>query len=274
MTEAPQKSPLASPEPWDLVCDAYVAELWEMFSAFAQKALDLAALETHSEVRDVAAGPGPLALDAARRARRVVAVDFSAGMLEELTRRARAATLDNVETLQADGQALPLPDASFDAAFSMFGVIFFPDRARGFRELLRVLRPGGRAVVSSWRPFENVPELRLPFRVLVEKMPELPFGRTKAPLGEPEEIVAEMQQAGFTAIEVHPVSHVAVAPSPEAFWASMERSTVHFLLLKRRIGEERWKELSEAILARVVQELGPGEVHVEYKALLGTGLRP
>src|SRR5262249_36924026 len=155
----PPVSPLASPEPWDLVRDGYVAELWEQFSRFAASAIELTGLPEGSDVIDVATGPGTLAVQAARRARRVVGVEFAPRMLEELERRAREAGLTNVEAVRADGQALPFPDGSFDRAYSMFGLIFFPDRARGFRELLRVLRPGGKIAVSSWRPFEHVPPL-------------------------------------------------------------------------------------------------------------------
>lgn len=266
-------SPLATPEPWDLVRDGYVAELWDSFSKYARSALDLARVREGADVLDVATGPGTLAVQAAPVANRVVALDFAPRMLEELARRARESGLSNIEVLQADGQALPLPDASFDAAFSMFGLIFFPDRARGFRELLRVLRPGGRAVVSSWRPFVHVPPIKAAFDFLVELMPELPFGKSKAPLGEPEEFEAELRDAGFTAVEVHSVAHASTASSPAAFWHSMARSTAPFLLLRRRIGEERWNDLSDKILARMTERFGTGPLEVEMQALLGTGTK-
>jgi ubiquinone/menaquinone biosynthesis C-methylase UbiE len=271
---APPQSPLASPEPWDLVRDGYVAELWDQFSAFSKDALDLADVPPGSEVLDVCTGPGTLALQAAATARRVVGVDFAARMLEELRRRAEAAGANNIEAVQADGQSLPFADASFDAAFSMFGLIFFPDRGKGFRELHRVLRPGGRAVVSSWRPFDTAPPIKAVFEVMLELMPELPFGKNKAPLGEPEDFRAELRAAGFASVDVKLVSHAQTAASPGAFWASMSRSTAPLVLLRRRIGEERWSALSDGILSRLVTRFGPGPLHIEPQALLGIGTRP
>jgi ubiquinone/menaquinone biosynthesis C-methylase UbiE len=256
------------------VRDGYVAELWDQFSAFSKDALELANVAPNSEVLDVCTGPGTLALQAAVTARRVVGVDFAPRMLEELRRRAQAAYLDNVEAHEADGQALPFSDASFDAAFSMFGLIFFPDRGKGFRELHRVLRPGGRAVVSSWRPFDSAPPIKAVFEVMLELMPELPFGKSKAPLGEPEDFRAELEAAGFASVDVKLVSHAQTAASPEAFFASMSRSTAPLVLLRRRIGEERWSALSDGILSRLITRFGPGPLHIEPQALLGIGTRP
>ena len=93
-------------------------------------------------VLDVACGPGTLAFLAARRGAEVMAVDFCAGMIGELAARL-AETPAAIEARVADGMDLPLESGAFDAAFSMFGLMFFPDRARGFAELHRVLRPGG-----------------------------------------------------------------------------------------------------------------------------------
>lgn len=270
---APPTSPLATPEPWDLVSEGYVAELWGQFSSYAQSALELARVPPGAEVLDVATGPGTLAVQAARTARHVVAVDFSPRMLEELAQRVRELALSNIESLRADGQALPFTDDRFDAAFSMFGLIFFPDRARGFGELLRVLRPGGRAVVASWRPFSTVPPVQVTFDILLELMPDLPFGKSKAPLGEPEEFRAELEQAGFRNVEIHMVVHPQTVSSAAALWASMTRSMAPFVLLRRRIGEERWQSLSDRILARLTERFGTDPLTLELQALLGTGTK-
>jgi len=270
----PPPSPLANPEPWNLVRDGYVEELWGEFSKFSKSALDLAKLPPGSDVLDVCAGPGTLTVQAARVGRRVVGVDFSPRMLEELRRRAQDDGLTNVETLEADGQNLPLPDASFDGAFSMFGLIFFPDRARGFQELFRVLRPAGRAVVASWRPFVHVPPVKVAFDKLIELMPELPFGKSKAPLGEPEEVRAEFEAAGFRNVEVEVVTRASTAPDPGSFWQSMARSSAPFVLMRRRLGEERWATLSDGIRSALVTRFGPGPLEFAPQALMGVGTRP
>jgi ubiquinone/menaquinone biosynthesis C-methylase UbiE len=65
--------------------------------------------------------------------------------------RIAARNLPNVEARVMDGQALALEDASFDAVFSVFGVIMFPDWRKGLGEMARVTRPGGFGVVATWR---------------------------------------------------------------------------------------------------------------------------
>ncbi len=251
----------------------YVGELWDQFAAFSKRALELANVPNGADVLDVCVGPGSLALQAAASARRVVGVDFSRQMLDEFRRRAEERGIVNVEAVEADGQALPFADASFDAAFSMFGLIFFPDRARGFGELHRVLRPKGRVLVASWRPFDTVPPIRALFDTLLELMPELPFGKSKAPLGEPQEVESELEAAGFGSVEVHAVSHKSTASSVGAFWTSAARSTAPIVMLRRRLGEERWSSLSAAMLERLTARFGSGPIDIEPQALFGIGTR-
>ncbi len=77
----------------------------------------------------------------------MLATDFSPGMVARIA----AANLPNVEACVMDGQALTLEDLRFDAVFSIFGVIMFPDWRKGLSEMVRVTRPGGHGVITTWQ---------------------------------------------------------------------------------------------------------------------------
>jgi ubiquinone/menaquinone biosynthesis C-methylase UbiE len=264
-------SPLSTPEPWDLVASGYVAENLAEFEAFAREALRLVPAE--GEVLDVAAGPGSLTLLAARTAREVHAVDFAPAMLDALRARAAQAGIANAHARLADGQALPFPDARFDAAYSMFGVIFFPDRARGLAELARVLRPGARAVVSSWPPVRRVPPFAALFGALAAELPGSGFSEALAPLGTAEEISAELRRAGFAGCEVHEHDVVLGTATPAELWSHFSRGGAPAVLMRKRMGEQGFADLSRRIVARLEASLGPGPREMRLTALLGVGTR-
>ena len=100
-------------------------------------------------VLDVAAGNGNATLAAARRFARVTSTDYVPALLEKGRARAAAEGLA-VDFREADAEALPFPDASFDVALSTFGVMFAPDQARAAAEIRRVVRPGGRIGMANW----------------------------------------------------------------------------------------------------------------------------
>ena len=100
------------------------------------EALDLRAGQS---VLDVAAGNGNISLAAARRWGKVVSTDYVPALLERGRERAAAERLD-IEFRQADAEALPFADASFDVVVSTFGVMFTPDQDRAAAELIRVVQ--------------------------------------------------------------------------------------------------------------------------------------
>jgi ubiquinone/menaquinone biosynthesis C-methylase UbiE len=260
-------SPLSLPEPWDLVAAGYVAENLASFEAFAREALNLVPAE--GDVLDVAAGPGSLAMQAARTARRVDAVDFSPAMIAEL--RARAGEATNVHAQVADGQALPFADGRFDAAYSMFGVIFFPDLARGLRELHRVLRPGARAVVSSWPPSERVPTMAALFSAMKAELPGAGIGDAPPVLGTTAEITAALERAGFSSVEVHEREVVPGTADPAELWRTFSRGAAPAVLMRKKMGEEAFAALSARIVGRLTEALGSAPRAVRLTALLGVG---
>src|SRR5215813_1587338 len=112
------------------------------------EALDLRA---GSKVLDVAAGNGNVTLAAARRWCSVTSTDYVPELLERGRARAAAERLA-VEFREADAEALPFPDESFDVVVSTFGVMFTPDQDKAASELLRVCRSGGKIGLANWTP--------------------------------------------------------------------------------------------------------------------------
>ncbi|MDB4981727.1 MAG: putative SAM-dependent methyltransferase [Myxococcales bacterium] len=267
----PPSHPLATAEPWNLVAGAYATESLRHFDVYAKEALRLAALPPGARVADVACGPGTISLQAAAAGARVDAIDISEAMLDELAKRAQAAGLTAAfDARLGDGQKLPFESAAYDGAFSMFGLMFFPDRHAGLLELRRVLRPGGRAVISSWVPFEG------PFGELMqaasEVIPGLPLGAGRQPMGTADEIVAEMTAAGLRDVRVELVPYTFSAKSFESFWASVLRTNAPLVLVRERLGAERWAEAAPQIRERVRAALGDGPVELGRGAYLGVGV--
>jgi SAM-dependent methyltransferase len=240
---------------------------------FCGDALRLAGVGPGSRVVDVACGPGNLSLAAARLGARVSALDFSAEMITILRQRAAAEGVTGVEEQVGDGMALPWPDAAFDAAFSLFGLIFFPDRARGLAELRRVLRPGGRAVISSWVPAAKVPVIADVWAVLGSELPDLPFSRARPVMAEPAEVRVELGAAGFAGVEVREVTHRLDVPSAVEYWRVLERSTPPMLAAREAVPAERWAELSACIAGRLESRFGSGPQKLPLIALLAVGVR-
>lgn len=270
-------SPLAMPEPWDLVAPEYVRELMPVFETFSREALSRAGVGRGSRVVDVAAGPGTLSLLAARMGARVTAVDFAPRMIAALRERAAAEGLE-VEALVGDGTAMALPDRAFDAGFSMFGLMFFPDRPKGFRELHRVLVPGGRAAVSSWVPLERSPAMNVVYKNFAELMSAGGGGGGGAPrdgmmpLSDPETCQREMSAAGFVDVVVHEVTARAEYTSTAALVDAMVRSAAPVVLARKALGE-KWAAVEQALLGKVSAELGTGPQVGLFNAYLTVGTR-
>ncbi|MCE8032217.1 MAG: class I SAM-dependent methyltransferase [Halomonas sp.] len=100
------------------------------------------------QVLDIACGSGTAALVAARRYCQVTGLDYVPELIERARWRSAAEDLE-VEFDIGDAQALPYPDASFDVIFSVYGAQFAPDQKRAAKEMLRVLRPGGRIGLAT-----------------------------------------------------------------------------------------------------------------------------
>ena len=108
-------------------------------------------LQAGARVLDVACGNGNAALAAARRFCKVTGVDYVPELLQGAAQRARAERLD-LELIEGDAERLPFEDAHFDAALSTYGIMFALDQEMAAREIVRVVKPGGRIGLANWTP--------------------------------------------------------------------------------------------------------------------------
>ena len=140
-----------------------VAPGWEQNADFVDgRAADMTAamlaavgLETGDRVLELACGPGGLGIAAAERVGpegEAVLSDVAQQMTAIAAARAKDRGLGNVTTLDLDLERIDQPDESYDAVLCREGIMLVPDPRQAAREIRRVLKPGGRAVVSVWGP--------------------------------------------------------------------------------------------------------------------------
>jgi len=152
-------------------------------------------------VLDIAAGNGNVTLAAARRFANVTSTDYVPELLEKGRVRALAEGLP-VNFRVADAEELPFEDGTFDVALSTFGAMFTPDHTRPAREMLRVVRKGGRIGLANWTPESFIGQL---FKVIGRYIPP-PAGLKSPALWGTGAHLAELfgeQAAAIRAVRKH-----------------------------------------------------------------------
>ena len=172
---------------------------------FEPYALDMAervARLAPKRILEIAAGTGIVTRALARTlpAVPIVATDLNQPMLDHASGHTSVGT---ITWRQADAQALPFEDASFDVVVCQFGVMFFPDKVAAFREARRVLAPGGHFLFSVWDRIEENEAADQVSRAVASLFPKDPPGflpRTPYGYHDLTAIGAALKQSGFWAV--------------------------------------------------------------------------
>ncbi len=266
---------LSKVDPWNAVAEGYASAAGDLFRAHGRAALSHARISPGVHVADIACGPGTLTTLLAERGATVAAVDFSHEMLAILERHILETSVSGVSVHHADGQDLPFPKNAFDMSFSLFGLMFFPERAQGYAEMFRTLRPGGRAYVSSWSRLSDSPLFMLMAETLQRIDPACAVSDYDiTSLENPDVLASEMLTAGFHDVTISRLEHVSVFRSAEALWDSFVTGSAPITVIKSRMPEEVWRAKSEEALRFIRTHSGPFPARLGTVAWLGSGRKP
>jgi ubiquinone/menaquinone biosynthesis C-methylase UbiE len=239
-------------------------------SHFLPFVLRAARLAPGHRVLDVATGTGisaEAALEAVGPSGSVLATDISQDMVGKARKRLNQSP--NAAVTVEDGQALSLPESSFDAVICSLGLMFFPKPARGLASFHRVLRPGGRAAVSV----KVAPERSYNFRinvVIARHKPGLADAVARLfALGDEARLKSLFNEAGFVDFETFTEKHTFVLPSFDAYYGPFERGGASTGQLLATMPEAARHAVREEMRQALNDTGGPIAIDVEHRIASG-----
>src|SRR5581483_10580261 len=248
---------------WNSFARANAAQKWRkqsavMGSAMTDAIVQAADVRAEMAVLDLACGTGEPAISIAAQLAStgcVTGIDISPEPLKIAQQRAASRKLSNVRFREADAHQLPFVDHAFDRITSRLGVMFFVDPPCVYREMHRVIKPGGTVALVAWGPFEDQPYFQSTIGTIVDEVPgaQLPAsGASMFRYGQPGSIARELEVAGFRNCtdRLQTVPWVWPGP-PEQVWEYFQEATVPFRPLIDAIPSS----LRERVQGRVLEKI-------------------
>jgi ubiquinone/menaquinone biosynthesis C-methylase UbiE len=254
-------SPDQNPENWSDIATDYEQVFQPLSTQFAAETLRRLDLKPGERVIDVAAGTGAFSLQAARAGAHVLATDFAPGMIARLRQRIAEEGLERISAEVMDGQNLEAPDGSFDDSVSILGLMFFPDLAKGFAEMRRVVRPGGRVAVVCWGDLQKLTLFTSVMQAIRRVVPE--FQPPSAPpvwarLAGAEALRDHMQRTGLRDVEVTVAKASLTIDSPQTYWLGFTSSAPPLVYLFQQLGPDRTAEVGRVYMEALSAAAGGG----------------
>ncbi len=240
-----------------------------IFQVYAEDLARRVAAQSPNAVLETATGTGVVTralLPRLTADARYVATDLNKAMLDLAAQRQG---VDRRITWQtADALALPFETGAFDAVCCQFGVMFFPDRVKGYREAKRVLKPGGHFVFNAWDRIEANLFPNSVSNTLAQLFPADPprfIARVPHGYHDVALIRDELASAGFATIAIETRTESARAPSARHVAIAICQGTPLRAELEAR-GAGQLQAATDHAAAAIASQFGVGEVAANIQA--------
>lgn len=226
-------------------------------------------------ILEVAAGTGIVTRAMAKalpKTVEIVATDLNQAMLDLAAQKLDA---PNVTWRQADAQALPFDDESFDVVVCQFGVMFFPDKQAAYREAFRILKPGGLYLFNVWDRLDANQVSKIISDAAGAAFPDdPPKFIERVPFGyfHHDAIRRSLQEAGFGRIDIDVVEKVSKASSALHPATGLTQGTPLRMEIEAR-GAERLEEITQKAAEALKAKFGDGPIENRMSAIVVTAQR-
>jgi len=240
---------------------------------------------------DVGCGSGSVTVFASEAGFRVSATDISPAMVDRVRQRHTemygqegGSSNSNMclEAVAVDGQELlPSWTDRFDYAVGAFSVIFFPDVAKGLREIHRCITPStGRMVISAWGNAEETPAFQVFPDALRSVAPELPHKHStpKRITGSPSILTKLLEEAGFVDVHIEgPITRTLHVASKEAFYNRFALTSPNTIATISKLSPDGVVALKRKVMELAEERGGgyeDGSIQIPSKAYFAYGTKP
>jgi len=252
-----------------------------MFVPLTRALIEQARIAPGQSVLDVAGGSGEPSLTIAQAVGPsgfVMCTDAIAEMVAVAEREAFERGLKNMQFRQCTADSLPFADESFDVAVSRLGVMFFPDPVAAVREMLRVIKPGGRVALAVWGKSELNPYSYVVTNVVSRYVPATPVA-PDAPdafrFAEPGKLAGVLKDAGAIDVTERVVKFDMAAPlSPEEFWDMRSEISESLREKLKTLSSEDRGRLADEVQEAVREFFPDGQMRFPAQMLIVSGAKP
>lgn len=248
--------------------------MMDFLKPVGEEMINMLNIKDDAIVMDVATGTGEPELTIASMLRngKVLGTDLAQEMLAIAIKNAVKRDIKNFETICCDVSDLPFEDDSFDVITCRHGFMFFPDMELSLKEMMRVLRPGGRIAASAWSLSKNNFWICASMEIMIDMLqltPPAPGAPGLFRCAEPNFMADLFKRAGVKNINETEVSGILPCETFETYWTFITEvaSPVAF----SKADDTVKHKINEKVMEKVIQKYPHGDIEMGSSAIVVCG---